>query len=361
MGRPGVGTPEEEEDGELLLEDIAVPDLGDPENLAEVDPHRCPVFLPEGVDDAVVQVLCGGWSRSRTKAIKSAWNLWAKWCETRRVDALRAGPEHLVNFLNEKLKGNRYGCKWFTNLASAISTKLSLLQGRRIGQLPLVVAFLRSIKKLRPAKPRYAETFDPAPLLALMRKKGENKTLSRPWLVGKIVTLLYLTGLRAGDQAQIRLSLCRLDEPRHDMILQTHVKQGHGEWVGHRVQGLPAEPMVCPHCAVKELVSRRPKRTAKPVDDSLFLHEKTHKSLSAQWLSKCASTLMREAGIPEQFKPHALRGAGATKLLEEHVPEATVRRLFGWTAKSPVLDRHYNRAEPETAPLEDMLPEEEEE
>lgn len=194
----------------------------------------------------------------------------------------------------------------------------------------------------RPTRAKYQEFFDPAVLVPQFTNVGPQGLLPLNDLQGLMIVALYLTGLRTADQIRVNLSASGYDDKTHQLRLVTQLKTTEaGAWETHLVDGVPEHPRLCPHCIFKQLKGRRP----ASVKTFYWKETKSGRApITAEWAGHLAEMVMRKAGIPEKFTAHSLRGAGATKALEQRIDEHTVRRTFHWSTGSSILDQCYNRA-----------------
>ena len=77
-------------------------------------------------------------------------------------------------------------------LRSAISSTHQWVDGKPIGQHPLVIRLLKGISNERPPKSRYTTTWDVSKVTSYLSSLGDNKTLSLKQLSKKLVMLLAL-------------------------------------------------------------------------------------------------------------------------------------------------------------------------
>ena len=77
-------------------------------------------------------------------------------------------------------------------LRSAISSIHPWIEGKPVGQHPLVIRLMKGIANERPPKPRYTTTWDVAKVTTYLSALGENKTLSLKLLTKKLLMLLAL-------------------------------------------------------------------------------------------------------------------------------------------------------------------------
>jgi len=328
---------------------VSSDDFGDTRTLLEVRTDYAPAFPPGDLSPAASEIMRTAWSASSADAISRGWGRWVAFCTVMHWQPAEATPERVANFLAASLPRNKNRWTYFKQLRSAISTKLALLpQGVTLRNSVLLNFMMKAIMKLRPTAPKYREFFDSEVLARHFRAKPVLAELEWNALAGRLICLLYLTGLRACDIARVSLSQSHIPEDdSHKMSLVTRTKEkATGDWVVQDVAGVPAEPALCPHCCALAIVRQRP----RGAPDLLLVSPRSpKKGLSSEWISKLARQQMADAGIDtKRYGAHALRGAGASKLLATGVPEAIVRRMFRWAPNSRWVDRSYNRTSDDT-------------
>lgn len=321
--------------------------------MRSVCPEYCPAFPPDGLSDEAVVLLREAWSESRTKQINTAWKRWVDHCTATGTDPEDVTDVRVVNWLTKMFRQNTYKASWFEQHASAISTKMALLLGRRIGESPLLGTFLKAVRKERPNEPRYTETFDTDLLQDLFLKKGPDSKASQSFLLGKLACMLYVNGLRGSDMARASVTRSVLSPGSHKLSIVCKTKEAtQGNWVTHEVPGLAKQPKLCPHCTAQAVLDRRKASDS----DSFFPHSRLGTPLTAERISKLARAVMREAGVPVNFAPHALRGAGTTKALVKGHNEEAVRRLGRWSANSVSFRKNYVRVRTDPIHVFDATP-----
>jgi hypothetical protein len=221
-----------------------------------------------------------------------------------------------------------------------------MLLGKKLGEDPVVSEDVKGVSKANPDLPHYTDTWDPALISSWCTKAGPNAGLDYYTLVGKVGVLLALTGLRGGDQMNINLEISKIPEICGNCMLactSKEAKLADKGYIMQEVEAVPSNALICPWAAVHELMHRRPKKA----DPKTFFVLVKGTPMSRDWLRKCMKKVMLAAGIPDEFKPHSCRVAGASKALEAKVPEAIVRHRFRWSMTSRTFDLHYNRAKPD--------------
>ncbi|KAK7487404.1 hypothetical protein BaRGS_00021366 [Batillaria attramentaria] len=176
---------------------------------------------------------------------------------------------------------------------SAISAVVQTHTDRSIGTDPRIVRFMKGAYELRPALPRYKDTWDVEQLLGYIRTWKNNSELSLKLLTMKLCALLLLASAQ-------RLQTIHL------------IKK---EWIEFHEQG----------CRIHIL-------------DKVKHSKPASKDTIARWMR----TLLREAGI-ENCTPHSFRGASASAMMKSGVTLADICKKAGWSNASTFYKFYYRQ------------------
>ena len=148
--------------------------------------HWWPLLL-----QLTVQLLSSATRQSTNKSYDCAWTKWNSWCNRRKVNPISATVKDILTFLSDQFDNNlQY--RTVNVLRSAISSIHPWIEGKPVGQHPLVIRLMKGIANERPPKPRYTTTWDVAKVTTYLSALGENKTLSLKLLTKKLLMLLAL-------------------------------------------------------------------------------------------------------------------------------------------------------------------------
>ncbi|XP_042877619.1 uncharacterized protein LOC122256772 [Penaeus japonicus] len=132
------------------------------------------------------------WKPGTGKQYRPHFKRWTQFCSRWEVDPFTPTVEQVINFLSETFyRGVGYEC--INTARAALSSLGIVVDGRRAGDHPLVVRLLKGVFNMRPAKPRYIETWDVQPVLEKLRSMCPLHSLSLKDLTLKLVMLLALT------------------------------------------------------------------------------------------------------------------------------------------------------------------------
>ena len=148
--------------------------------------HWWPLLL-----QLTVQLLSSATRQSTNKSYDCAWTKWNSWCNRRKVNPISATVKDILTFLSDQFD-NSLQYRTVNVLRSAISSIHPWIEGKPVGQHPLVIRLVKGIANERPPKPRYTTTWDVAKVTTYLSALGENKTLSLKLLTKKLLMLLAL-------------------------------------------------------------------------------------------------------------------------------------------------------------------------
>ena len=145
-----------------------------------------------GLSAAGTDIVMASWKPGTEKQYRPHINRWIQFCGKWTIDSLHPSVTDVLNFLSVTFhRGVGYEC--VNTARGALSAVGIVLEGCRVGNHPLVNRFLRGVFNLRLPTPRYAETWDVAPVLQKLRTMDPLDCLSLKELTLKLVMLMALT------------------------------------------------------------------------------------------------------------------------------------------------------------------------
>jgi hypothetical protein len=303
-----------------------------------------------GLSPKVIELVLGA-ARTNTHATyQSAWVSWSSWCRERTVDPLSASVNDVLTFLSDYFdSGKSYST---VNIArSMLSTTLSMTEeGTEFGKNPLVTKLMKGIYNKKPPLPKYGSTWDPSIVLSHFNAKANGPgELSILKLARKLATLLAMTSLsRCADLASIRLqsvsfsgrgAAFSLDRPRKAQ----HAGPLHSLSIGAWSQN----PAICPVFCLRQYIDRTASLRNESNNNSLFIGStKPHKPVSSSTIGRWIKDQLKEAGIDTTvYSAHSVRGAAASKAVNNGVPIQSILNQGHWTSES-TFARFYKRVIP---------------
>ncbi|KAI8480797.1 hypothetical protein Bbelb_414820 [Branchiostoma belcheri] len=121
----------------------------------------------------------------------SAWDKWSSWCRGRDLDPVCAPLSQVLEFLlSQHERGLQY--RTVNVYRSAISSTHLPLEGRPLGEHPLMRRFMKGLFELRPPLPKYSFTWDVRQVLDFLRRWSPANSLSLRQLTLKLAMLVAL-------------------------------------------------------------------------------------------------------------------------------------------------------------------------
>ena len=258
---------------------------------------------------------------------------------------------NLVNVLQylSDLHSDGYATRTVNVHRSMLSMTLDPLDGRNIGEHPMVIQLMKGCYNANPPRPRYDSTWDPAVVLDHLASLGNDQSLDLPQLSRKLVTVLALaTLMRTAELASISspsvsfppsgvsFSLSRLRKKQTSGSLQSF--------------SLPSfdNSLVCPVACCREYCSRTGSLRHPSCSSLFIITKKPHTAAAPATLGSWIKSCISDAGIDSTiFSAHSTRGAGASKAAASGVAIEAILNAASWSSEL-TFTRHYHR--PFTSP-----------
>jgi len=210
---------------------------------------------------------------------------------------------------------------------SALSIFLSKVEGYSIGEHPLVCRFMKGIKNIRPALPRYKSTWDCNIVIDYLRLNISNSLKA---LTLKLTMLLALTtAQRAQTISKLKISDMQIYKDRIIVRISEALKTraaGTGVVELHQYEN----PQLCVFSLVQEYIHKT--AGIRNGQDNLILSfVKPHKVATVDSIRRYILTVMNLSGIDVSvYKPHSTRGASTSKAWGKGVPTADIMKVGMW-------------------------------
>jgi len=217
----------------------------------------------------------------------------------------------------------------------------------KLGENPLISRFMKGVGRIRPPRPKYDRTWDPAPVLSYLGSLEPVSEISLELLSLKLVGLLTLaTGQRLQTLHAIQVS--NIDVSNSDFV-QINIDVPIKTTKPGNLQPclyLPRfveNPTLCVVRALETYVNRTVPFRGKYAP--LFLSTGgQHKPVSKQTLSNWVKKVLEKSGINlEHFGSHSTRHASTSAARRLGIPLDTIYSRAGWTTNSSTFARFYNR------------------
>lgn len=266
---------------------------------------------------------------------------WWRFCKAEEKRFFNPDENSLLRFLSKKFKeGASYGS------LNCLRSAISLVSKEKIGDSPIITRFLRGVYKLKPSVPRYKGTWDVAVVLEYLAKLYPLKDLSLVDLTDKTVMLLALsTAHRAQTLASIEINNIRKSASGLEIIITKLIKTS-GPGRSQPVLIIPEfkeKPELCVASTVLEYLAKT--AVFRGTETVLFLAKrKPYKKVGSQTISRWIKGVMEKSGInTNMFTAHSTRHASTSAAYVKGVSLDVIRMTAGWSKRSEVFARYYNR------------------
>ena len=229
---------------------------------------------------------------------------------------------------------------------SALSGVLPPMEGFPVGQHPLVVRLLKGILNLRPAMPRYQQSWDVNVALDYMRSLPGNQVLPLKVLTQKLALLLALTAPKRSSELKLldlrfmrRLpegvvfELPGITKTSSEIILVFFAKFDDCESIC---------VLRCLHSYISRTNIFRPLVDPATNQQLLISYHRPHKPVQSCTIARWIKSFLGSAGIDTSiFKGHSTRSASNSKARAGGISLEDVLKMADWTGPSSFLRFYY--------------------
>lgn len=268
---------------------------------------------------------------------------WWEFCQINNYNFFAATPPQVLSFLTKAFeKGGGY------NTINTHRSALSILLGKDVTNNYCVNQFLKGIFKLSPPKPKYNETWDTNVVLNYLSTFYPYENISFKDLSYKLVTILAI----ASAQRMQTLSLIKLNniQVQNDCIIirVPDLIKTSRPGAFQPLINLPfirENPKVCPALTLQAYIKESTHMRSDQSEDYLLISiKKPFKKVSAQTISHWVKRVLCNSGIDVNvFGAHSTRHASTSAAHKAGVGIETIRKAAGWSDKSNVFLKYYNR------------------
>lgn len=224
---------------------------------------------------------------------------------------------------------------------------LSLITNVSLGSDERVKRFFKGVSVIKPSKPKYALTWDPAPLISYLASLWPHENLSLELLTRKLATLLILASVQRvqslslikrvnvqffGDSVIIKIP---------DRIKTSGVNRNQPVMT---FQHFDAQPALSVVSLLRFYINATEASLPEPPTALFLTFRKPIRAASAQSISRWIRLTLSEGGIDTSiFTTHSTRHAGSSAAARGGVSIDEIRKAAGWSPNSATFARFYNR------------------
>ncbi|WAR19981.1 hypothetical protein MAR_001819 [Mya arenaria] len=269
-------------------------------------------YKDQGFSDNAIDVIMSSWRKSTKKQYTTYINKWNMYCTENNVQVSSPVVCDVINFL-DKLFSEGLTYNVLNTARSAISSFICLQNSESsVGNQPIISRFMRGAFNMRPALPRYVNTWDVFVVIRYLKQQSPTEKLSFKPLTMKLVMLMALL---SGQRAQ-SLQMLDIKNMGHSGDIVTFVIN---QLIKQTRPGFHVKPITfrrytydVDSCVVKTLDNKAAAKERKLVI-CLLVSKKPHKGVSTETISRWLKSVLTSAGIDtKQFKGHSVRSAATS-------------------------------------------------
>lgn len=306
-------------------------------------------LLHHNVSRRAQEIIMMALRKSSQKQYASYIAQWAKFCDSE--DYILNPPIHVVlNFLTS-LVDKGLGYSTICTARAAVGHIATLCDTpHSITTHPWIIKFIKGVFNIKPAAPRYHETWDVHSVLQFLRKQSPNEDLSLLKLSQKAVMLtLLVTAGRGQDIILLDLNHIHNHEGGLTCLLAGLTKTTRPGSL-RRQLNIPAYPIdlsVCPVQCLQEYLTRTRYLRPEGVTSLFITSTKPYGPASRDTISRWVKTLMHDAGIDTAvYRPHSTRAASTSAARRKNTPLPDILKAAGWKSER-TFQIFYNKPLPQ--------------
>ncbi|KAH7825980.1 uncharacterized protein MONOS_4551 [Monocercomonoides exilis] len=222
-------------------------------------------------------------------------------------------------------------------IRAAVSFYSVLAFNTSLGDVAIIKILFRAFQRNDTSRKKMApEIWNPNILLKYFTELGPNNKLSFNTLKMKVITLTMLfSACRFTELERVNVVNSQFDE--EGVKLDTVLKTSHTR-SEIAVPFLPELPQICPTSAIKDLYFLAKQ---KQNSNKLLLNTTTFEPLTSSGIRKFAKDAMKEAGVPQRFKPYSFKAATLSTLTIAGIPPSQIAKFARLSPKTNTLVKHY--------------------
>ncbi len=316
----------------------------------------------------VLNTIASARAPSTRRAYALKWNLFVKWCSSRREDPRRCSIGVVLSFLQQGLE-RRLSPSTLKVHAAAISAYHDHIDGKSIGKHDLVVRFLKGARRLNPPRPPSIPSWDLALVLRALQIAPFEPLQSADLRILSIKTLLLVALAsikRVGDLQAFSVDESCLEfgpgdghvvlSPRPGYVPKVPTTPFRDQVVS--LQALPleeADPALALLCPVRALRLYTDRTQSLRTSDQLFVcygGQQKGKAVSKQrmvhWIVDAIALAYQAQGVPCPLRLHAhsTRGVASSWALARGASLTDICRAAGWATPNTFARFYSLRVEP---------------
>ncbi|EFN67049.1 hypothetical protein EAG_02774, partial [Camponotus floridanus] len=297
--------------------------------------------LKKGLTAEAAEIMLNSITESTMKQYKCSLKQWWKFTQEEKYDIFNTDANKLIEFLTQRFQnGAKYGTLNSDRAAVAIITSKNISEDR------LVSRFMRGVFKKRPTRPKYATTWNTDSVLQYIEMLPDTDQLRMKDLAEKTATLLMLaTAQRLQTLALINIDNIKMTKSGIEIKIPEIIKTSR--------PGACQPNLILPFfkekrslCVARTLLEYMDyTKDLRGMHKSLFITTvKPHKPVSTQTLGHWIKAFLKKSGVnTDEFTAYSTKHAAVSKASSKGVNIDTIRRTAGWSERSKIFGKFYNR------------------
>ena len=293
----------------------------------------------EGISSNAANLISNSRRQGTLSNYSSSWAKWASWCSQQQIDPFLAPVKDVVNFLAELFHDKNFEWRTMNNYRSAISAYHIAVEGKPVGQHPLICALLLGIFIAKPPQPRYVFIWDVEVVLNYVKNNwSDNNSLSLMDLTLKLTVLLALTAsARAGAIHHLDVNFM----VNNDRLYIFYFSKLHKAWRNKKPPpaikyfAYDKDQNLCVVKTLDDYICRTKDFREKQSSSQLLLSTmKPHGPVVSSTVSGWLKKVLGQAGInTDIFKGHSTRSASSSKVGMKGAPIQEILKRGSWSSE----------------------------
>ncbi|KAJ8018825.1 hypothetical protein HOLleu_42972 [Holothuria leucospilota] len=287
-----------------------------------------------GLSEEDQTLITSSWRKGTSDQYDCVWKFFSGWCSEREINPFCASLEEASNFLAEQFeKGKSYST--LNIYRSALSATLPPIDGKPLGQHPLICRLLKGVSIKRPPQAKYSFTWDVQVVLDYIKSLGANSDLSLKLLSKKAVVLVALaTGCRGSEIAKMVTNLVKIDAEKVQVGIMGATKTSKPGQTKICILPFLKVTDICPASVFRHYLERTKSfRSSSNDEDNVFISFlKPYRKVCSATIARWIKDILRLAGVDTGvFTAHFTRGASTSAALRAGMAVEDIMKVADWT------------------------------
>ena len=266
-------------------------------------------------------IIMASWRPGTSKQYKTYLDKWQIYCRENKIDVFKPGLVNAIEFLVTLYKSG-IGYSAINTARSALSNLITLENGMKFGEHPLVTRYMKGIFEIRPALPKYSEIWDVTVVLNYLK------------------TFVMVTALPLKELTlKLTMLLCLTTEQRGQTIHKMEVSGIQALPDRYRIKHLapidllafPEEERLCVVKTLKEYLQRTYQHRDKH-SQLLLSYIQPFKPVSKETIARWAKVVLKSAGIDvTKYSAHSSRAASTSTCKAKGLTMKKIMAAAGWS------------------------------